>query len=476
MKILPTELILQIISECKSESSLAALALVNRQFHTICNPLLYQYNVLHGNNSALDWAAETGQMNTLNKALDAGAPLPEREAKGELRVERYDDDNPRLFETIRPHPISLAANGGHIHIVRYMISRGVSITTTDPERMTPLALAARNGDVSLAEYLLSMGASQYSRGFLRRRTIWHAAFYGHMDMVKLLISAPPQDNDDFPKEGMVEEALVAATLGGQTSLVKSLLATYEVQVNTIFQGSPRGSPLCLAARKGPREMVSILLAYGADPNLVEDQRERHAPLTEAVIQEREDIVELLFHRTANLHRTRALAFAVGQGNRRLVEILLRNGAPPQFLTSEIPIGRNTYTYGNWVQPLLLAARSGNLEIAELLCEYGADVNAPCSEYNGDRPRLGTSIRDIPPFDRVLFWVVEEPNEKMAGLLLEHGADPNVGDSRDRPPLMYALDSGNEAIIRSLLDHGADMCRTMDQYGREKESPRKQKEA
>jgi hypothetical protein len=35
-----------------------------------------QYNVLHGNSSALNWAAENDRIDTLQKALDAGAPLP----------------------------------------------------------------------------------------------------------------------------------------------------------------------------------------------------------------------------------------------------------------------------------------------------------------------------------------------------------------------------------------------------------------
>lgn len=256
-------------------------------------------------------------------------------------------------------------------------------------------------------------------------------------------------------------------------MVKFLLATYGLQVNVFVHYGRGGGLLFVAASKGISEMVSLLLAHGADPNQFACQR-GIAPLTEAVIRGHGDAVELLVHGTTNLHRTRALTCAVEQKNKRLAEILLRNGAPPQFCTSEIPTYFRNEPY-EWVQPLLLAARSGHLELAELLCEYGADVNVQCSEYLGKAHCLGASIKAI-PFDRVLFWVVEEPNEKMVDLLLERGADPNVGDSRDRPPLMYAMDNGSEAIVRSLLDHGADMRRTVDHCGRKKVSPREQREA
>ncbi|KAK5790755.1 hypothetical protein VI817_008042 [Penicillium citrinum] len=72
---LPDELILQITS-FSSESSLAALARTNRHLQQICTPILYRHNVLYNNSSALEWAAHSGRMDTLQKSLFAGAPLP----------------------------------------------------------------------------------------------------------------------------------------------------------------------------------------------------------------------------------------------------------------------------------------------------------------------------------------------------------------------------------------------------------------
>jgi hypothetical protein len=86
IEVLPDELILQ-ITLFSSESSLAALARTNRRLQQVCTPELYRHNVLHNNSSALEWAAQSGQMDTLQKALHAGAPLPKTQARGKLREE-----------------------------------------------------------------------------------------------------------------------------------------------------------------------------------------------------------------------------------------------------------------------------------------------------------------------------------------------------------------------------------------------------
>jgi ankyrin repeat protein len=98
-----------------------------------------------------------------------------------------------------------------------------------------------------------------------------------------------------------------------------------------------------------------------------------------------------------------------------------------------------------------------LELVELLLDSGGDVNVRCTEY----PRGGLSK----PFDRVLFWAVEDCHEAMVDLLLERGADPEVTDDMGRPPLTYAVKGGNEAVVRSLLDRGANPHRAVDHNGK-----------
>jgi hypothetical protein len=133
---------------------------------------------------------------------------------------------------------------------------------------------------------------------------------------------------------------------------------------------------------------------------------------------------------------------------------------------EIP--RTWNDHEEWVQPLLLAVQSGDLELVELLLDFDADVNVHCSEF----PRGG--LGKI--YSQVLFWAVEEAHEAMVKLLLERGADPEMTDMVGRPPLSYAVECGHDAIVRSILDHGANPHRAVDVKGRKLVSYRPMKES
>lgn len=208
---LPTELIILITSLLPCESSLAALALANRRLCAICNPCLYQYNVLHGNSSALNWAAENDRIDTLQKALDAGAPLLTEQPSGK--------DRSILFG---PHPISLAARG-HTNIVKFMIDRGVSSNITAPGCLTPLGLAASAGHASLVKYLLRAGARQGIENALGHRPVYLAAFEGYKDVVEVLLSDTKGHGDKPNKAELMTEALFAAARAGYVSLIQLLL-------------------------------------------------------------------------------------------------------------------------------------------------------------------------------------------------------------------------------------------------------------
>lgn len=54
---------------------------------------------------------------------------------------------------------------------------------------------------------------------------------------------------------------------------------------------------------------------------------------------------------------------------------------------------------------------------------------------------------------------------MVNFLLERGADLNLVDMVGQPPLTYAIESANESIIKSLLDHDAKPHRAVNHRGK-----------
>ncbi|MGI4791559.1 MAG: ankyrin repeat domain-containing protein [Janthinobacterium lividum] len=96
--------------------------------------------------------------------------------------------------------------------------------------------------------------------------------------------------------------------------------------------------------------------------------------------------------------------------------------------------------------LMAAVTAGNMDTAQLLVEYGANVNAMDNDAY-DVPNKGT------PLQRSIYCGLLG----MMGLLLENGADPNLRRQPDMmTPLMLAVFMRNHAMVDLLLDHGADV--------------------
>jgi ankyrin repeat protein len=93
-------------------------------------------------------------------------------------------------------------------------------------------------------------------------------------------------------------------------------------------------------------------------------------------------------------------------------------------------------------PLIWAARSGSIEAINLLLDAGADVNLPGS--SGDN-------WDATPLQHAIL----ERQPAVVRLLLERGADLNRGAGPGLTPLLLAAGDTDPAILTLLLAHGAD---------------------
>jgi hypothetical protein len=82
------------------------------------------------------------------------------------------------------------------------------------------------------------------------------------------------------------------------------------------------------------------------------------------------------------------------------------------------------------------------DVARLLLEHGADVNAQI---------LGSSLN---PRRTPLHVAMENNRAEVARLLLEHGANVDTEDSKGRTPYQIASAKGYEEIMKLLSEHGA----------------------
>ncbi len=127
------------------------------------------------------------------------------------------------------------------------------------------------------------------------------------------------------------------------------------------------------------------------------------------------------------------------------------------------------------RPLDVAANAGQIEMVEFLLDRGADIDR--KDNNGSCPLSFASRAGHADVMRLLIErgadlaAVHEDgasgillqssfrgSPEVIALLIERGADVNYAQHRGATPLMYACRSGNAAVARSLIEHGADLNR------------------
>ncbi|KAI0281936.1 ankyrin repeat protein, partial [Russula aff. rugulosa BPL654] len=116
--------------------------------------------------------------------------------------------------------------------------------------------------------------------------------------------------------------------------------------------------------------------------------------------------------------------------------------------------------GNYGNTPLHSAACRDLEMVEVLLEYGVDVNAQNSYCRtplsfaagaGRRSKYTDSSGFTPLHD-----ASEDGNIEIARVLLEHGANVEVKDNEGRTPLDIASGvlRGQHEIVKLLLEHNA----------------------
>ncbi len=199
------------------------------------------------------------------------------------------------------------------------------------------------------------------------------------------------------------------------------------------------SALSFAIHMRDFETAFLLLEKGAVPN--SQKKEGEYLLIGALERENYKTAELLLKRGIDpntaLDRYGNPALFLALPNKDMARLVLSYGANPniQYLKE----GRSNYlrcTVGN--TPLHFAVENeGKEDLAAVLLEYGADVNA--ENVDGETP---------------LYWAVRSGTELSMAILLNHGADPNKA-SREGTPINRAILTNNDQKAALLLEWGAN---------------------
>jgi ankyrin repeat protein len=114
-----------------------------------------------------------------------------------------------------------AAYAGKLDVAQRLVSEGVSVDTTDPEKHTPLMWAAFNGHTPVVRFLLEQGAKLDAKDVNGRTALMYASSGPFAETVELLLKKGAEVNVQGKLEGFT--ALMTAAAEGQLEVVRLLL-------------------------------------------------------------------------------------------------------------------------------------------------------------------------------------------------------------------------------------------------------------
>ena len=326
------------------------------------------------------------------------------------------------------NPLHAAAANGHTEVARLLLRAGASLTAENDQGQTPFDLATEQGHEELAQILKQ--SLQLSE----------AVENGDGEQVRRLLARGAYVD---ARRDYVATPLHLAVLAGQTHMAQ-LLIEAGANSNAVYLNLYR-TPLMLAAAAGHADMVQLLIEAGAELDAREEGARTALLLAIAALENDAATMEpvrLLLRAGADpsigSRYGTPLSNAIEHGATELVDLLIQAGvhvnAADRFGSTPLHEAASTY-HGD---------HEAAVRIAEALIQAGADVNPPPSTPS-------TFLTGGTP----LSLAAGRNNLAMVRLLIEHGADVQARGGLDGP-LHVAARSGNLDIAQALIAAGADL--------------------
>jgi ankyrin repeat protein len=337
-------------------------------------------------------------------------------------------------------PLSLACTNGSTAMVQKLLKAGANANAARQTGETAIMTAARTGNVEVVKLLLARGADVNRHETRRGQTalMW-AVEQDHPEIARALIE---QGADLHARSKLGFTPLLFAAQQSDLDSVRALLAA-GVDVNEAT--SEWGSALVAATARGHQALSLFLLEEGADPNAADGSGV--TALHYAVLRGLAVIASVPAHLGVNapLYRPNMM---------ELVKALLARGANPNARIEKrarVPGGAGVPRVSMvGATPLLLAIADTDVSLVRLLIEGGAD------------PLLATEENVTPLMVAAgLAHRMDHPTEEkyrsaveIARLLIEQGADVNAVGENGWTALHGAAYIGADEMVQLLVDSDA----------------------
>ena len=422
--------------------------------------------------------------------LSAAGPVPLAEAvrRGDheaVRLLLRDGADVNAAEADGTTPLHLAVQGNDLALVTMLLRAGARATAANRYGVRPLTLAALNGSGPAIEALLDAGADPNAATGGGEPVVMTAARTGSLDALKALIGRGADVNAREAWFG--ETALMWAAAENHADAVRLLAeAGADVRARSTVLDAPvlefprSGGPnspfprggwtaLMFAAREGAADAAATLVELGADLDAAA-LPQTDVPMTAGELQAA----------AAGNVGTTALVFAIINSHYDLAAMLLEKGADPNVADLAgmgalyAAVDMNSL---QWVQgrpaPVLTDTLDA-VDLVERLLKYGADPNARLKRAPLKRHHDAGSTMNFGGGATPLFRAARTNDTAVMKLLLDGGADPFATLPDRTTTLMTAAGLGYNGLrgegirivvptpegavdaIRMLLERGVDV--------------------
>jgi ankyrin repeat protein len=412
--------------------------------------------VLPDGTTALHWAVNADDLDTVSLLIQAGANVKAKDRYGFT-------------------PLYFAATNGNAAVIRKLLESGADPNAADASGETTLMTATRSGSIDAVKVLLQHGADVKAKDTATQQTalMWavRSNFPAAVDLYleygaeinsrtrigKTPAARPPGAGggshgagivrSGWPEQGFQGETpggmtpLLYAARDGRTGIVQALVAAkadvQQADVNGI-------TPLLMAITNNHLDTAKLLLENGAGPNAADWWG--RTPLYATVEIRNRDYGRNNEH---EIDRPAAL---------EVIRMLLDRGANVNARTKEVPPGRRFVTpLGDlsWVDftgqtAFLRAALAGDITVMRLLLEKGADPNIPT--FAGTTSLMAAA--GVNWMTGQTFTESKEALMEAVQLCLDKGGDVNAKNSMGVTAVIGAANRGSDDILEFLVKRGA----------------------
>ena len=397
-------------------------------------------------------------------------------------------DNSKLVNAVKNRDIAT---------VRTLLKQHADPNAPDVDGTTPLIWAAHNGDAETGKLLIAAGANVKASNRYGVNALVEAATLGDVAMMEALLKAGADPNSTY---GAGETPLMLASRTGNLNAVK-LLIDRGANMNGAdeFKGY---TPLMFAATENQPEVAKLLLVHGADVNassrhfefgalkeasggaLMERAEGGMTALQYAAREGNVETGQVLIAAGADVnvlepqHSFTPMLIAIYNGKYDFASLLLNHGAKVNdgslYMAIEL---RNMDTYSNHPNPPETDRTLTATDIIKMLLARGADPNQVFDKKPPQIQTQGTVV--VPPGGYPFYRAVKAADLTVMRMLLDKGANAGLPIKNGGTPLMLAagggparaqeeevVDKAGRAdpveVIRMILDGGADINAVNDQ--------------